>query len=266
MNQPVSDQSIMISIMMRFAIAIFFAVAIALLCKFIIKLKWLTSISIAVLLLTLFSISGAPVHMMGVYRGYGFIILLFLGLSCATVLVVRFFQWLFSPAGPQSSVNPEERGRILKMVEDSKITAADGKELLDAMGKSSALRGEEKFSRIDFAILAGVGLVILGFFLPWIYITFARMPGHQSGYQTGAVGWTIFIIAIASAIPVFVTPRNLLYKISMLQIFLTIIGLVLVISVLVQAGDHLGVGLVFCLLGFIVAFVASLAKFKSLAA
>jgi len=52
----------------------------------------------------------------------------------------------------------------------------------------------------------------------------------------------------------------------MLQIFLILIGLVLVISVLVRAGEHLGAGLIICLAGFIVELFASAAKFKKLAA
>jgi len=52
----------------------------------------------------------------------------------------------------------------------------------------------------------------------------------------------------------------------MLQIFLILIGLVLVISVLVRAGSHLGAGLIFCLVGFVVELFAAGAKFKRLAA
>ena len=66
--------------------------------------------------------------------------------------------------------------------------------------------------------------------------------------------------------PVFVTPKDFLYKISMLQIFLILIGSALVISVLVRAGHNLGAGLIFCLAGFIVELFASAVKFKRLAA
>jgi hypothetical protein len=52
----------------------------------------------------------------------------------------------------------------------------------------------------------------------------------------------------------------------MLQIFLTLIGTVLVISLLIQAGDNLGAGLVICLAGFIVGIIGSAAKFRKLAA
>ena len=178
--------------------------------------------------------------------------------------------WNWIRRGKGQGVDTGERKRIMEMVEAGKISSEEGKELLNALGNSTALRGEEKFSRADIVMLIGVALVILGFFLPWVYVRISNMggsvEGYQAGYQTGALGWAVFIIAIVSVVPVFVTPKNYLYKISMLQIFLTIIGIVLVISVLVQAGHQLGAGLVICLVGFIVALIASRAKFKQLAA
>lgn len=164
-----------------------------------------------------------------------------------------------------------EKDRILKMVEDNKITTAEASELLEAMGKSSALRGEEKFSRIDFVVLAGVAFVVLGFFLPWVYFNFpvrtlvGQLAGYQMGYHS-ITGWAVFVMAVLSAVPIFVTPKNFLYKISMFQIFLTVIGAIIVISVLIRAGSHLHVGLIFCLIGFIVSCFASVAKFRKLAA
>jgi hypothetical protein len=114
--------------------------------------------------------------------------------------------------------------------------------------------------------LIAAALVILGFFLPWVYIHIGGASVYQAGYDSSALGWAIFIIGVLSAVPVFVTPKDFLYKISMLQIFLTLIGLALVISVLVRVGSHLGAGIVFCLVGFVIAFFASAAKLKRLAA
>ena len=278
MIHTVSQQSVQLALLMKLAILIFFVAAVLLVFKFVFKLKWPTAICVAVLSASiLIVVGGRGIGGIG-YNIFGYNILkyiLLLGAVCAIVLLILFFRWLFMEAFSQSSVNPAERNRILKMVEEGKISADEGKELLDAMGKSSALRGEEKFTRVDIVILAGVGLVVLGFFLPWVYLRMSQMPGpfgnisgYQAGYHTGAIGWTIFITAIASAIPVFVTPRNFLYKISMLQIFLTLIGLILVISVMVPAADHsdLGAGLFFCLAGFIAALFASVAKLRSLAA
>lgn len=261
-----AEQSLL-SVVAWFGVVIVCLVVASLVLKFVAKLKWLTAICVAVLLASMLSITG--------FRGKWSLggIFLIPAVVCAGILVAKFFVWLFREASSQISVNPAERSRILRMVEDGKISANEGRELLDAMGKSSALRGEEKFSRVDILMLVGVALVVLGFFLPWAYIRMARVPGpfgrvsgYQAGYHTGALGWAIFIIGIASAIPVFVTPRNLLYKISMMQIFLTLIGSILVVSVLVGAVDNLGSGLLFCLIGFIVAFFASVAKIRSLAA
>jgi hypothetical protein len=181
--------------------------------------------------------------------------------------------------GDNAVVNTAERSRILKMVEEGKMSADEGRELLDAMGRSSALRGQDKFSRLDIAVLCGVALVVLGFFLPWAYIRmpavattfdntsiFEQVSAYQAGYHVGTIGWAVLVIAVVSAVPIFVTPKDLLYKISMLQVFLTLVGSVLVISVLVRAGSHLGVGLLFCLAGFIVELVGSAVKLKSLAA
>jgi len=167
-----------------------------------------------------------------------------------------------------------ERKRIMEMVENGKISLDESKELLDSLGRSSALRGEEKFSRVDIVMLVAVSMVILGFFLPWARIRLPQVismfgqsgSAFQAGYHAGALGWTVFIIALLSVIPVFVTPKNYLYKISMLQIFLTIIGIVLVISILVRVGDRFGIGLIICLIGFILGLIASRAKFKRLAA
>jgi hypothetical protein len=95
---------------------------------------------------------------------------------------------------------------------------------------------------------------------------FGQVTGYQAGYHGGAMGWAVLIIVIASAIPIFITPKNFLYKISMLQIFLILIGTILVISILVQAGGKLGPGLIFCLAGFVVELFGCGVKFRKLAA
>jgi hypothetical protein len=111
----------------------------------------------------------------------------------------------------------------------------------------------------------------MGFFLPWVHIRIS-MPGmrdifgqgsmYQAGYHTGALGWTIFAIALVSAIPVFVTPKNFLYKISILHLFLTLVGLLLVLTTLLRAGSHLRIGIIVCTVGSTIELIASGAKFK----
>ena len=275
------------------AIPIVCTFAVLLVLRFAAKLRWLTAICVAILVGLIFCTLGLQFYSGAPKIGLGPLGLLPAAV-CAVILIIQFFGWLAS--GEDSTVNAAEREKILRMVEDAKISAEEGSELLDAMGRSTALRGQEKFSRLDFVTLIGAALVILGFFLPWVYIRMPKMlnsfspqapmsksfseevprpfvPGflgnasvYQTGPNVGALGWVIFIIGILSAVPVFITPKDFLYKISMLQIFLTLIGLVLVISFLVRVGSNLGAGLIFCLAGFMVELFASAVKFKKLAA
>ena len=282
MSQPATLSMILFAILI--SLVCFIAVLLPL--RFSVKASWLTAIAASVVVTTIPSIFGirmlsAPGVQAGsrgnVIAAPRAIVWLFLlpAVVSIIVLLVQFLRWLLV-AGDNAAVNTAERSRILKMVEDGKIKTEEGTELLDAMGRSNALRGQGAFSRLDIAILCGVGLVILGFFLPWAHIMVTDISGfpgisgqpsaYQAGYHVGTIGWAVLVIAVVSAIPIFVTPKDLLYKISMLQVFLTLVGGVLVVSVLVRAGGHLGVGLIFCLAGFIVELVGSAAKLKSLAA
>jgi hypothetical protein len=248
--------------LMLLLMGIFFFVIAMLVLRFAAKLKWLTAICfsvfaatiILIFLLRIFPSSNVEIVKLGV-------VFLLPAAVCGVIMIIEFFCRVIS--SDNASVNAAERDRILKMVEEGKINIEEGTELLDAIGRSSALRGEEKFSRVDMLMLMGAALVVLGFFLPWVYL---QRGVYQSGPNVGAIGWAVLIIGIASVIPVFVTPKNFLYKISMLQIFLNLIGIALVVSLLVQVGGKLGPGLIFCLAGFIVETVSAVVKFKKLAA
>lgn len=266
MDQPMSIVTFMLLLVGNLA----FFIIVLLVLKSVAKLKWLTAICLSVLATTIFSILGLQI-LPGPGLWIGGPIFLLPAVVCSVIMIIEFFRWVISV--DDTIVNADERNRILKMMEDGKIHTEEGTELLDAMGRSSALRGEEKFGRVDMMMLMGAALVVLGFFLPWVYIRMQQVPGpfgqvtgYQAGYHAGAMGWAVLIIGIVSVIPIFVTPKNFLYKISMLQIFLNLIGIALVISLLVQVGGKLGVGLILCLAGFIVEIIAAVVKFKKLAA
>ena len=257
MGLQVQSQSQLLHLIIGLAIQGTIFVLVLCLIRFVAKLKWFTAVCCGIVAIQMLSIFGISTFVF--VRGW---ISLLPAAVCLIILIVQFLLWLMR-APEDSKVNTEERQRILEMVDQGKISPAESTELLDALGKSSALRGEEKFSRPDIVILIAVALVVLGFFLPWVYLSGGM---YQSGSQVGAIGWAVLIIAITSAVPVFVTPRNMLYKVSMLQIFMTLIGFVLVISLLVRAGSHLGPGLIVCLVGFIVGLIAVAGKYKRLAA
>ncbi len=194
------------------------------------------------------------------------------------ILIVKFLASLLREIASRQKPTSPERARILRMMEEGKITAEEGGDLLEAMGRSNAMLGQDSFSRLDMAMLCGVALVVMGFFLPWIYVRvpisrmqfisdiFRQITAYQAGYHTGAIGWTIFAIALVTLVPVFVTPKNLLYKISILHIFLSLVGLLLVLITLLRVGSHFGIGIIVCAVGFTIELIASGAKFKHLAA
>ena len=102
--------------------------------------------------------------------------------------------------------------------------------------------------------------------MPWTCVSLVGMQGYQCGYDAKALGWSVFVIAVLAAAAVFVTPRSFLCKISMLQIFLCMVGAAIVVTTLFRVMPNVRVGLPTCLLGFALAAMACVAKFKKLAA
>jgi uncharacterized membrane protein len=267
MTQTASHGTPMIATVLTLLIPLVCFIVVLLLLRFAAKARWLTAIATSVVVTTILVIFGfhtcesAACESAACVRpvmGWVFLLPAAIG---ALILAIQFFRWLLTTGTVQANDNTAERSRILKMVEDGKINTEEGSELLEAMGRSSALRGQDTFSRLDIAMLIGVALVILGFFLPWDYLG-NRM--YQAGHHRGPIGWAILIAAVLSAVPIFVTPKDMLYKISMLQIFLILVGLALVIKELTVGADQ--VGSIFCAVGFFVALLSSGVKLKSLAA
>jgi hypothetical protein len=232
------------------------AVSIFILRKFM-KLSWAASIGLP---MVAFIVLIGP-SFIAIDR-YFSVVVAIVGCVCVPILIKKLYVYLTSEAGLKVSV--AERETTLRMVDEGKISADEAKELLEAMGRSNASICQNKFSRIDMSMLIGVTLVILGFFLPWGYVRMGSVTGWQAGHQVGAIGWAIFIIGILSILPVFFTPKELLYKSSILQIFLLLIGTGLVARMLITVGKGIGAGLYVCLTGFLLTLIASSIKLKRL--
>lgn len=220
-----------------------------------IKSLWISAASATIVCLIIFFTTGGTLE--------EFILSFMPLLGSALVMAIRAVEGLFGKMEGDGGVNSAERQRTLELVEQGKITAEDGAELLEALGRSNAMLGQDKFSLLDILVLAGVALTVLGFFLPWAYIGKGMF---QSGQHVGAEGWAVLIIAVLSAVPVFVTPKEMLYKISLLQIFFLLLASALVISPLFRIGSNMGAGLPVCMAGLLLASIACFAKFKKLTA
>jgi hypothetical protein len=244
------------------------------------KARPITAACTVFLLYTILKIPGIwvvhrPLHQMP-QLWFEYRLSLTLAVLCAIYLAWRLIENTFiwvarGDEGKHTCVPADERERTLRMVEEGKITSEEGAELLKALGQSSDLQGQEQFSRHDFMLLIGVAILIVGFFLPWskVSITLPGAPqvsGVVSGNQVGTAGWAIFILGILAAVPIFVTPKDLLYKISMLQIFLVLIGTALLVSFLIRSGTSMQIGLPICFVGFAVMLIAGVVKMKKLSA
>jgi hypothetical protein len=184
-------------------------------------------------------------------------------------LLWQLVEWLGAADSAGGTVNPEERRRIIGMVEQNKMTAQEGTELLDALGKSSALRGQQTFSRLDIMTLLGIAATIMGFFLPWKWLNMydgaTGLQLHHTGYQVGTIGGVMIGCSVIAAILVFITPRDYLYKLLLMQVLWICVGLAVVASIWLQAGGNVGYGAIICVGGYGVALVGSVMKLRALA-
>jgi hypothetical protein len=240
------------------------------------RLHFLLALTASVLLvLVLFIATALTFRMMEASNSFKIIAWLLMALTgclliaCVLWLIAKFFEWLGAADPAGGTVNPEERQRIIGMVEQNKMTAQEGTELLDALGKSSALRGQQTFSRLDIMILVGIAATVLGFFLPWQWfpniLNMLGQPAHQTGYQVQVVGWAMLTCSVLAVAFVFITPKGYLYKLLMFQILCICVGLALVLSVWIQAGYNVGYGAIICVAGFAVALLACVMKMRALA-
>ncbi len=169
----------------------------------------------------------------------------------------------------------EQKDKILRMLQEGKITTEESVELINAVGKSSAVE-TQGFNKIDIGILLGSFAVLLGFFLPWAYagqlgglfgdIDVLKVGIYQSGYHTGTLGWSIFSIAIVQVLLTFIPAKNFHARLTVLQIFIAILGFVVCLSVFGKVPlTTIKIGPPMILIGFMIQAVFSATKFKEIA-
>ena len=121
------------------------------------KMQWLTAVAISLIVASALSVLGIRCLRGHQVKGAGGIFLLPVAAG-AGILLIQLFRWLASESAG-GNVNAAERHRILGMVEAGKISTEEGTELLDAMGRSSALQGQDRFSRLDITVARRTGSI-----------------------------------------------------------------------------------------------------------
>ena len=102
------------------------------------------------------------------------------------------------PAADPAADLSDERERVLKLLEDGKVTAEEGAELLSALSETARpeLHAPTAMTPGRKLLLLGALLVIVGFFLPWYSIDISQEmaraghmmsdPGNQMSRSVGA--------------------------------------------------------------------------------
>jgi hypothetical protein len=120
----------------------------------------------------------------------------FFAMSFLTIgsLLIRPAMASLSTSKPTPPEKPEdltaERERVLRMLEESKITAEESSELLTALNESVRQSRAPQVPMTSDRKLGfiGLGLVLVGFFLPWFSINLGREMNRMSGQMMGQLG------------------------------------------------------------------------------
>ena len=202
---------------------------------------------------------------------------------------------VIAPDAPkQTDVSPE-RERILKMVEEGKITAADSATLLAALGGAQhAAAPDAAMTPARKLVCAGAALVLVGFFLPWFSFNAGDevkhgmnevagqlgqlMPNMHGSLPSGGLpfdfntpsihanggemphglGWLALVLAVGAAALPFVAATMARQAQRTLAFVALGVGVFAVIYLLMQDVRHAGIGMILALAGYALEFAGTL--------
>ncbi len=234
------------------------------------------------------------------WLGYGWSFPVILLVTVGSLLAYPLLN--FSPAAPvaaaeapkQADVSPE-RERILKMVEEGKITAADSATLLASLGVTQQANAQgAAMSPARKLVCAGSALVVLGFFLPWFSFNAAdevkrgvnqaaeqfgnmfpdmrgSLPGGGQGFDfrtpsihrnggemPNGLGWIALVLAVgAAALPSVAS--TLARQTQRTLAFCALgAGAFALFYLLMQGVRHAGIGLMIAIAGYAIEFAGTM--------
>lgn len=233
----------------------------------------------------------------GGWLGFGFSFWSLVALTLMALVAYPLLNSAFAAPEPGKASAPDasvERERVLKMLDDGKITAPESAELLNALSVAQTPRPpqSEPFTSQQKMMLAGLVLLLIGFFLPW----FSYNPGQEmtrvmgemkqsmaqampssrelnvsfpASLKTGSVniaggeiryglGWFVLLLGIvAAALPYFasnLSPQNRT-KATLIGLSL---GALILVYLLTQNMRFVSVGILLALAGYVLQFLGTL--------
>lgn len=228
--------------------------------------------------------------------GLGYSFWAILALAVGLLLAYPVFNLIARPDRPQPAAAQApvdlsgQRERVLKLLEDGKITAEEGAELLNALADSA--RPSQPGPHVTTTkgrklALVGAAAVLVGFFLPWFSVNLGQEMSRLSAMQrplsglpslngSGApqmpveirgthsvsggdvkngLGWIVLLLAVAAAVMPYVAAGVK----PQLAWTLSLVGLagggVILLYLLTQGMRYVSVGLIVALAGYVLEFM-----------
>ncbi len=220
------------------------------------------------------------------WQGFGQPLWGMLGLTVAIILAYPLLH-TFMQTSPPTASNTEdlssERERVLKLLEEGKITAAESAELLGALGSTVAPSASppRSMSMARKIFLVGGGLLFLGFFLPWFSINLGAEVNQFAGklqqtvpgigglnlnslipqVNTGTIrvsggdlshglGWLVLLLGLGAAVIPFLNLKLDPFSQSTISLLALSIGGLVLLYLLTQNMRFASVGIVLTIVGY----------------
>lgn len=185
-----------------------------------------------------------------------------------------------------------ERERVLRLLEQGKITASESAELLNALATSAqSVRASRSASPQQRLIWLGTTLVLLGFFLPWFSIDTGKEVNRvfqqmQQAMPQGApqmpqmitgvvqvrggdiahgLGWVILVAAVAASVLPYFAPEMDGKKRQMLVLGALAAGTFTLVYLLTDSIRYASIGMLFCLAGYAVCLAGAIKEWRAAA-
>jgi hypothetical protein len=200
-----------------------------------------------------------------------------------------------APEAPKPPDTSAECERILKMVEEGKITAADSATLLASLGTAQHANAQgAAMTPARKLVCAGAALVLIGFFLPWFSFNAAdevkrgvnqaagqlgqmlpdinaSLPGgglsfdfntpsiHRNGGEMPhSLGWIVLVLAVGAAALPFLAATMARQTQRTLAFGALGAGAFAVIYLLMQDVRHAGIGMILAIAGYALEFAGTM--------
>jgi hypothetical protein len=155
-------------------------------------------------------------------------------------------------AAPAGDALSPERERVLKMLDDGKITAQESAELLNALAQSAPACAPQRAPAPHRKIVwIGAALLVMGFFLPWFEFSMSNMAPYVAGGDIAhGFGWCVLFLGIAAAALPFVDADLDSQTCQKTSLVLLGVGAIILIYLFTQNFRFAGIGLVLALAGY----------------